>query len=41
MRNIDEAITALGGRERMIGCIFNDAGKNGLGANTVGKAYGY
>ena len=41
MRNIDEAVTALGGSERMIGCIFNDAGKNGIGANTAGKAYGY
>lgn len=41
MRNIDEAITALGGRERIVGCIFNDAGKNGIGANTVGKAYVY
>ena len=41
VKDIDEAVKALGGRENVIGCVFNDAGKSGLGANTAGKAYGY
>lgn len=38
---IDRAIRSLGGRERMIGCIFNDARKSGVGANASIKQYGY
>ena len=41
VKDIDEAVSALGGKEHVIGCIFNDAGKSGLGANAAGKAYGY
>ena len=41
VKDIDEAISALGGKEHVIGCVFNDAGKSGLGANAAGKAYGY
>ena len=34
-------IDALGGRERMLGCVFNNARKSSVGGATSGYGYGY
>ena len=39
-RDINDTIDALGGKERVIGCVFNNVHKTGLGGNT-GYGYGY
>ena len=40
-RAINDTIDALGGRERMLGCVFNNARKSGPSGATVGYGYGY
>ena len=40
-RAINDTIDALGGRERMLGCVFNNARKSGSGGATAGYGYGY
>lgn len=40
-RAINDTIDALGGRERMLGCVFNNARKSGVGGATAGYGYGY
>ena len=39
-RDINDTIDALGGKERVLGCVFNNVHKTGLGGST-GYGYGY
>ena len=38
---INDAIDALGGRKRILGCVFNNARKNSIGTSSAGYGYGY
>ena len=40
-REINDTIDALGGRKRMLGCVFNNASKTSLTGSTAGYGYGY
>ena len=39
-RDINDTIDSLGGKERVLGCVFNNVHKTGLGGST-GYGYGY
>ena len=40
-REINDTIDALGGRKRMLGCVFNNASKTSLTGSAAGYGYGY
>ena len=40
-REINDTIDALGGRKRMLGCVFNNARKTSLTGSAAGYGYGY
>jgi hypothetical protein len=40
-REINDTIDALGGRERMLGCVFNNARRDSMGTSTSKYGYGY
>ena len=40
-REINDTIDALGGKERMLGCVFNNARKDNISASSSGYGYGY
>lgn len=40
-REINDTIDALGGKDRMLGCVFNNARKSSVGGATSGYGYGY
>lgn len=40
-RAINDTIDALGGRQRMLGCVFNNARKSGTSSSAAGYGYGY
>lgn len=40
-REINDTIDALGGRKRMLGCVFNNARKTSLTGSVAGYGYGY
>lgn len=40
-RDINDTIDALGGRERILGCVFNNARKDNIGLSSSGYGYGY
>lgn len=40
-REINDTIDALGGRERMLGCVFNNAHKSNISTASTGYGYGY
>lgn len=40
-REINDTIDALGGRERMLGCVFNNARRNSMSGANAGYSYGY
>lgn len=40
-REINDTIDALGGREHMLGCVFNNARKDSITATSSGYGYGY
>lgn len=40
-KDINDTIDALGGRDRILGCVFNNASKNSMGGAFAGYGYGY
>ena len=40
-RDINDTIDALGGRDHMLGCVFNNAQKSGVSSGPAGYGYGY
>ena len=40
-REINDTIDALGGREHMLGCVFNNARKDNISVSSSGYGYGY
>lgn len=40
-REINDTIDALGGREHMLGCVFNNARRNNMSGTNAGYGYGY
>ena len=40
-REINDTIDAMGGKERMLGCVFNNAHRSNIGGASVGYGYGY
>ena len=40
-RVINDTIDALGGKDRMLGCVLNNAHKNGVSTASSGYGYGY
>ena len=38
---INDTIDALGGRKRLLGCVFNNARKDNISTSSVGYGYGY
>ena len=40
-REINDTIDALGGRDHMLGCVFNNARRNSMSSSNAGYGYGY